>query len=67
MSARDRIEYAVSIKHWCDRNPFVPDAVLIEFLEQIEKKIADQMVEQSRLECPRYDIKVEPISQRNLR
>jgi len=39
-----RIEYAISIKHWCDRHPNASDDDLRAFLERIEKQILEDKI-----------------------
>lgn len=43
MSRIDRIEYAISIKHWCDNNPNASDDDLRSFLERIEDSVQEKI------------------------
>ena len=45
MNNSERIEFAVSIKHWCDIHPNASDDELRMFLEQIENTVLLDMVE----------------------
>lgn len=47
MSSKIRINYALSIKHWCDANPEASDAELVTFLERIECKVAKDRCDRS--------------------
>lgn len=47
MAANDRIEYAISIKQWCDAHPGATDDDLREMLERIEKKIGNSIIVKS--------------------
>lgn len=39
-----RIEYAISIKHWCEASPNATDDELRAFLERIEKQILEDKI-----------------------
>lgn len=43
MGIKQRIQYALSIKHWCNRYPKATDEDLVHFLEKIEKVINKEM------------------------
>lgn len=45
MSRYDRIEYAISIKHWCDNNLYADDDELRSFLERIEDNVQKKLME----------------------
>lgn len=45
MSRYDRIEYAISIKHWCDNNLNAGDDKLRSFLERIEDNVQKKLME----------------------
>jgi len=47
MAANDRIEYAISIKQWCDSHPGTTDDDLREMLERIEKRISSSIIVKS--------------------
>jgi hypothetical protein len=49
MNSKDRIEYALSIKRWVERNYGASDDRLVEFLERIELKVAKQMTESDQV------------------
>lgn len=48
MTAQARINYAVTIKHWCDNHPNATDQELVEFLEEIERRVARRIFLESK-------------------
>lgn len=48
MCEKTRIDYALSIKQWCDAHPGATDLDLINFLQRVEQTIRDQVIKQSQ-------------------